>query len=323
MSATPRGRFAPTPSGQLHLGNAATALLAWLQIRHLGGEFVLRIEDVDQPRCRPAWTTQLLQDLRWLGLDWDEGPDVGGPYGPYLQSERRHLYEGAIAKLMEAGRLYPCFCSRAALQAIASAPHGLASEGPVYPGTCRGLTPDDRDRLRNTKQPSLRFALPDKAVTIDDEVAGPQHFPPGAGGDFIVQRADGIVAYQLAVAVDDATMRISHVLRGADLLDSTPRQLLLLEALGLPAPRYAHVPLLCWPDGSRLSKRDKSLTLGVLRNGGVRPEQVVGLLAWLTGLTDQPIPLRPKDLIEGFDVRLIARGTAAVQLPSDWHNVVS
>jgi glutamyl-tRNA synthetase len=303
----PRGRFAPTPSGQLHIGNALTALLAWLQIRRADGVFVLRMEDIDKPRSRPELAAQILDDLRWLGIDWDEGPDVGGPYGPYRQSERESLYRAALKRLGRDGFLYPCFCSRARLQAIASAPHGLSAEGPVYPGTCRHLTEAERAERSAVKTPSLRFAMPDRPISFNDLVMGPQTFPPHSGGDFVVERADGIIAYQLAVVVDDAAMQISHVLRGADLLDSTPRQLLLYEALGLPAPRFAHVPLLYGPDGQRLSKRHRGLALASLRASGMAPEKLVGCLAWLCGLRDQPDPARPVDLVPEFDLAKLRR----------------
>ncbi|QJC52197.1 tRNA glutamyl-Q(34) synthetase GluQRS [Paenibacillus albicereus] len=293
------GRFAPTPSGLMHLGNARTALLAWLQIRRLGGSFLLRMEDIDGPRSRPDYAEAALRDLRWLGLDWDEGPDRGGPRGPYTQSERHALYEQALERLRGQGLLYPCYCSRAELAAVASAPHGLASEGPAYPGTCRCLTEEERRERALRKPPSLRFAVPPgRIVRFDDECAGPQETPPGAGGDFVVRRADGIFSYQLAVAVDDAAMGITHVLRGSDLLDSTPRQLLLLEALGLAPPRYAHVPLLMGPDGKRLAKRHGGTSLQALREAGVRPERVVGLLARWSGLLERAEPVRPRELVE-------------------------
>lgn len=302
-----RGRFAPTPSGQLHIGNARTALLAWLQMRRAGGQFVLRMEDIDRPRSRPELARQILDDLRWLGIDWDEGPDVGGSYGPYAQSAREPLYAKALERLARDGWLYPCYCSRAELMAIASAPHGLASEGPAYPGTCRGLTPEERAAKSALKTPSLRFALPDRPVVFDDLAAGPQRFPAGAGGDFVVRRADGIIGYQLAVVVDDAAMRITDVLRGWDLLDSTPRQLLLFEALGLKPPRFAHVPLLYGPDGQRLSKRHGAVTIAGMRAAGTAPERVVGCLAYLSGLNDRPEPLKATDLIAGFELASVPR----------------
>jgi glutamyl-tRNA synthetase len=302
-----RGRFAPTPSGQLHIGNARTALLAWLQMRRAGGVFVLRMEDIDKPRSRPEYARQILDDLRWLGLDWDEGPDAGGPFAPYVQSERQALYEEALNRLIQDGWLYPCYCSRADLMGMASAPHGLASEGPVYPGTCRRLTLEDRNAKSAVKTPSLRFAMPDRPVRFDDLTAGRQSFAPGAGGDFVVKRADGIIGYQLAVVVDDAAMGITDVMRGWDLLDSTPRQILLFEALGLPVPRFAHIPLLYGPDGRRLSKRHGDVTLSAIRASGTAPERVVGFLAYWSGLHDRPEPMKAADLIAGFDLAKIPR----------------
>lgn len=226
---------------------------------------------------------------------------MGGPYGPYTQSEREELYREALARLAAGDWLYPCYCSRAEIMAIASAPHGLAAEGPAYPGTCRHLTPAARTRqAARGKPPSLRFALPPEPVSFDDGVAGPQTFPAGGGGDFVVVRADGLFGYQLAVVVDDAAMQITDVLRGWDLLDSTPRQILLFRALGLPVPRFAHVPLLFGPDGERLSKRHGSVTLAAMREAGTRAEQLVGRLAYLSGLIDRPEPLRPAELIAGF-----------------------
>lgn len=297
-----RGRFAPTPSGRLHVGNARTALLAWLQIRHAGGQIALRMEDIDKPRSRPELAEQIVRDMRWLGLDWDEGPDVGGPCGPYEQSERGALYEEALARLVAGGHVYPCYCSRAELAAVASAPHGLAAEGPAYPGTCRLLSASERAQRAAVKTPSLRFAMPDRAFAFDDLAAGRQRFAVGAGGDFIVRRADGIVAYQLAVVVDDAAMGVTDVLRGWDLLDSTPRQLALYEALGLHAPRFAHVPLLCGPDGSRLAKRHDSLSMEAMHQAGVKPEQVVGWLAYVSGLIERPEPIAAGELVAGFDL---------------------
>jgi glutamyl-tRNA synthetase len=305
-----RGRFAPTPSGQLHLGNARTALLAWLDIRSRGGTMVLRMENIDKPRCRPELAAQISLDLRWLGLDWDEGPDVGGPYAPYAQSEREHLYESAFAKLLAAGRLYPCYCSRAELLSLASAPHGIASEGPAYPGTCRRLTAAEQAERARRKKPSYRFAMPDHGFTFDDAAAGPQHAPPGAGGDFIVKRADGIFGYQLAVVVDDAAMGITDVLRGADLIDSTPRQLALYEALGLAAPRFAHVPLVLAEGGERLAKRHGALSLAGLRAAGASPERVIGALAYLSGLIDRLEPVPARELIAGFSLARVPREPA-------------
>lgn len=303
-----RGRFAPSPSGPLHIGNAFAALLAWLQVRNAQGVMILRIEDIDRDRSKPAYAAQILDDLRWLGLDWDEGPDIGGPFGPYRQSDRAALYEDAIARLNRAGHLYPCYCSRSELLSVARAPHGVASEGPSYPGTCRTLTAAQRARREAVKRPSLRFALPASDVDFTDLVLGPKRFPAGTGGDFVVRRADGLVAYQLAVTVDDAAMRVTDVLRGADLLDSTPRQILLYKALGLAPPRFAHVPLLVGRDGSRLAKRAGDLSLAALRAAGVPAQRLTGWLAHAAGLLVRPEPVRASDLIPLFHAGSIPRG---------------
>jgi len=309
-----RGRFAPTPSGQMHIGNARTALLSWLQVRQAGGQYVLRMEDIDKPRSRPELARQILADLRWLGLDWDEGPDVGGPFGPYTQSEREELYQAALERLDAGGWLYPCYCSRAEIMAIASAPHGLAEEGPCYPGTCRRPSATEAAaRAARGKTPSLRFAMPELEIApFDDGIAGPHGFPSGHGGDFIVRRADGIFGYQLAVVVDDGAMQITDVLRGWDLLDSTPRQIWLYRALGLPIPRFAHAPLLYGPDGQRLSKRHGSVTIAGMREAGAPPERVVGYLAYLSGLADRPEPVTALELIPAFDLARILKEPVVV-----------
>ena len=316
MAARTRGRFAPTPSGLLHLGNAGTALLAWLQIRAMGGEMVMRIEDLDRPRCKREWTERLLEDMRWLGLDWDEGPDAGGNFGPYEQSRRTELYEEALHRLKDKGLLYPCYCSRADLLSAARAPHGLASEGPSYPGTCRNLSEAERKKREAVKTPSLRFRMPERPVIFQDGIAGRMEYAPGAGGDFVVKRADGIIGYQLAVIVDDDAMGISHVLRGWDLLDSTPRQLLLADALELTPPQYAHAPLVLGPDGKRLAKRHGDIAIAVLRQQGIRPQNIIGLLAWLYKLIDRPEPAEPGELVPLFRQERLPK--QAVTLPEEW-----
>ncbi|MUG89205.1 tRNA glutamyl-Q(34) synthetase GluQRS [Paenibacillus timonensis] len=302
-----RGRFAPTPSGDMHLGNAKIALLSWLQMRAAGGVFVLRIEDIDTQRSKPEITERILADLRWLGLDWDEGPGASEISGPYYQSQRTELYEKALGKLDADGRLYPCFCSRAELLAVAGAPHGLSSEGAPYPGTCRSLSAEERERRAQHKEPSLRFAIDPAAVSFVDGIAGPQVFPPGSGGDFVVRRADHLYSYQLAVTVDDARMGITDVLRGDDLLDSTPRQLHLYAALGLTPPTFAHAPLILGEDGRRLAKRHGDLGISALRAAGTKPETVIGWLAYISGLLDQPEDVSAKDLIPGFHLDRISR----------------
>ncbi|WP_310550051.1 tRNA glutamyl-Q(34) synthetase GluQRS [Paenibacillus glufosinatiresistens] len=311
-SGLPRGRFAPSPSGDIHIGNALSALLSWLQIRRSGGSYILRMEDIDAARCRPEYARRIPGDLRWLGLDWDEGPDIGGPFGPYTQSERMELYEEALTRLSARERLYPCFCSRHDLLQAAAAPHGLSAEGPVYPGTCRRLSAQERSLRAAVKSPSLRFAVTQGELTFADGIAGKQTVQRADGGDFVVRRADGIPSYQLAVVVDDALMGITEVLRGFDLLDSTPRQLMLFEALGWSPPRYSHSPLLIGPDGRRLAKRHGGITLAELRESGVKAERVAGWLAWVSGLLEEPEERTPRELIAFYDQSRIARQSITV-----------
>lgn len=298
-----RGRFAPSPTGLLHIGNARTALAAWLSIRSQGGTLVLRVEDLDPPRVLPGAEAAILDDLHWLGLTWDEGPGVGGPHPPYRQSERQERYQAALERLAAAGALFPCTCSRADLRRLASAPNDPSEEGPRYPGICRErpLTEDDL-RVLPGRRPALRFRVPSGTVCFDDAVFGHQcQDVANAVGDFVLRRADGLFAYQLAVVVDDIAMEIDEVVRGADLLSSTPRQLLLYRALDAEPPRYGHVPLVLGSDGARLAKRHGSTAIGALRAQGRRPEEIIGLLGWSLGLLDRPEPVRAEDLIPSFD----------------------
>lgn len=298
-----RGRFAPSPSGQMHLGNIWTALLAWLQVRSCGGTMVLRIEDLDPDRCRVEYTTQLMRDLCWLGLDWDEGPDVGGPFAPYCQDDRRNLYQAAIVKLSEQGLVYPCYCTRAELRQAASAPHGTTGEH-IYPGTCRRLTPAQmRLYAAAGRRAAQRLLVPQTTISFPDGLYGCITQDLGQEcGDFVLQRADGVHAYQLAVVVDDAAMQITHVLRGNDLLASTPRQLLLYELLGMRPPQFVHVPLLFGTDGHRLSKRQQDLSLASLRDRGCSAKQIIGYLAWKAGLIAEWVDVEPRQLIPEFSL---------------------
>ncbi len=299
-----RGRYAPSPTGDLHLGNLRTALLAWLFARCTGGQFVLRIEDLDLQRVRPGATECMLHDLHWLGLDWDEGPDIGGPHAPYTQSERQEMYTSYLQLLVDRGLIYPCYCSRAEIARAASAPHG--NEGPRYPGTCRNLTQAQRgEHEDNNRRPSLRFRVDDeRIVSFTDLLAGPvEQQVQQAIGDFIVCRSDGIFAYQFAVVVDDALMRINQVVRGADLLQSTARQILLYEVLGFPTPAFAHVPLLLDEQGKRFSKRVQSAGLEPLRAAGATPTQIVGQLAADCGLVDRGERLSASELAQRYQGR--------------------
>jgi glutamyl-tRNA synthetase len=300
-----RGRYAPSPTGALHLGNARTALLAWLHARAGGGAFVMRVEDLDFGRVRAGIMETQLEELRWLGLDWDEGPDAGGPHAPYLQSRRQDLYEHALRKLAEGGLLFACTCSRKDLAQAASAPHA-GEEGPRYPGTCRArrIDPSVPSLTRDgVSQHALRFRVEPGEVCFDDLLMGRACYRPAEEtGDFVVRRKDGVAAYQLAVVVDDAAMEITHVVRGADLLSSTARQLLLYRALGLAPPDFLHVPLMLGDDGERLAKRHGAVSLGELRAGGAAPEAVVGWLASTCGLAEEREAVSAPELVARFDV---------------------
>jgi glutamyl-tRNA synthetase len=275
------------------------------------------VEDLDRRRVRPGAEAAALAELRWLGLDWDEGPDVGGPAGPYRQSERAARYQAALERLRTKGHLYPCFCSRAevaaAVAAATQAPHGPGDEGPRYPGTCRGLSPREAAARASHRRPAWRFAVEPGPVTFDDAIHGPCSFDPAAEvGDFVVARADGVPAYQLAVMVDDAAMRVEEVVRGDDLLSSSARQLLLYRALDAHSPRFAHVPLVVGPDGARLAKRHGARSLGELREAGADPRAVVGMLAALSGLCGPGELLSPRDLLAGFDLAKLPRAQTSL-----------
>ena len=300
------GRFAPSPSGRIHLGNILCCLLAWLSARQKGGRVILRIEDLDIARCPRRYGEQMCRDIQWLGLNWDEGPVIGGPSGPYEQSRRTALYQAALRRLEAQGLVYPCFCTRKELLA-ASAPH--ASDGArVYDGRCRRLSPQEKAALwASGRSPAWRVQVPAETVSFADGNYGPQAQRLDRDcGDFILRRSDGVYAYQLAVAADDGAMGITRVVRGWDLLSSTPRQIWLLEQLGYPVPAYCHVPLLLAPDGRRLSKRDRDLDFGALR-ARKRPQEVLGVLAALAGLREEPGPVTAAELAAGFSWDRVAR----------------
>ncbi len=282
------GRFAPSPSGRMHLGNALSAMLAWLSAKHQGGEILLRIEDLDPARSKAEYAQGIMDDFRWLGLLWDRRATD--------QSRRGEAYAAALRQLEHMDLIYPCYCSRDQLHA-ASAPH--ASDGRViYAGTCRNLTPEQRAVM--TKKPSLRIRLPDREISFQDGLQGnvtmnlQREF-----GDIILRRADGVAAYQLAVVVDDGTEGVTEVVRGRDLLSSTPVQLFLYELLGLTPPRFYHVPMLLAPDGRRLSKRNRDLDFGYLRQH-FSPEEIIGLLGHLAGLLERWEPVSARELACDF-----------------------
>jgi glutamyl-tRNA synthetase len=294
-----RGRFAPSPTGRIHLGNARSALLGWLQARAAGGQFLLRIEDLDRARCKPQFVEDLYRDLAWLGLDWDETPLV--------QSQRDDVYREALEKLARTGRVYPCFCTRAEIARAASAPHGLSEEGPRYPGTCAALPPEAWAERARTRVPAQRFrALPGEWCFEDGLHGRCCQDVATLVGDFVVRRNDGVASYQLAVVVDDAASHITDVLRGDDLLTSTPRQLHIYQALGLTPPRFWHVPLVLGEDGRRLAKREGAFAVAELRERGISVERVLGLLAAWSGLGDGA-PVTLQELVRRFSPELLPR----------------
>ena len=285
------GRFAPTPSGRLHLGNILCAMLAYLSARSQGGRFLLRIEDIDIPRCPAHLSRRAVEDLRWLGFTWDEEP--------WVQSQRGEIYQAALDRLTAMGLTYPCFCTRAQLHA--SAAPNLGDTQFIYPGTCAGLSPEEVRRLSATRSQAIRLRTPEEEFAFTDGLYGPQRENLARDcGDFVLRRSDGLWGYQLAVVVDDGLMGVNQVVRGRDLLSSTPWQLWLQEQLGFQRPEYCHVPLLVAAEGRRLSKRDGDMDLGAIRASGVTPQSLVGRLAFLAGIIDREEPVTPEELIPLF-----------------------
>ena len=282
------GRFAPTPSGRMHLGNVFAALIAWLSVRSQDGEMVLRMEDLDTQRTSPEFAQILREDLLWLGLNWDrETPP---------QSQRTAVYNEYFEKLDAMGLLYPCYCTRSQLHSV-NAPH-LSDGTYVYPGTCRNLTEDQRAVF--DRKPAWRVMVPDRVWNVEDKIQG--HYACNLAtdcGDMVVRRADGVYVYQLAVTVDDGEAGVTEVVRGMDLLSSAPRQMYLQELFGFSHPVYAHVPMLLAPDGRRLSKRDRDLDLGVLRQR-LTPETLIGILDHAAGLIDRETPISAEELAKEF-----------------------
>ncbi len=312
---TVRTRFAPSPTGLLHLGNVRTAVFNWLFSRHESGAFVLRIEDTDVARNVPGGEEAILADLRWLGLDWDEGPGVGGPHGPYRQSARDPRYAEAVSLLLERGRAYPCYCSEEE-----SGDEGEATEagGPVrrYSGQCRGLSDEQRGALeREGRTSAIRFAVPENRTSFDveDEIYGSISFPANDIDDFIIRRADGRVTYNFAVVVDDLDMEISHVIRGAGHLSNTPKQALLFDAFERPRPVFAHLPTILGPDGGKLSKRRGATAVAELRAQGYPPDAVLNylsLLGW--SHPDEREVLTRKELVEAISLERVGRSDPRV-----------
>ncbi len=292
------GRLAPSPTGVLHLGNARTFLLTWLDVRARGGTLLVRIEDIDGPRVKPDAEASALEDLRWLGLDWD---------GEILrQSEHGAHYAALVDTLLERGLAYPCTCTRKEVEEAASAPHESWLDAAPYPGTCRGRWPSREAARRATgREPAVRFRVDVDAAPFHDRFRGDE--PGKVLGDFVIEKRDRGPAYQLAVVADDVRQGVTEVVRGDDLIPSTPRQLLLYRAFDRGPPSFAHLPLVVGPDGRRLAKRHGDTSLRHYRELGVPPERLVGHLAAISGLAPRGVDRRPADLLDGFELGRIPR----------------
>ncbi len=306
-----RTRFSPSPTGMIHLGNVRSALFSALYAKHMHGVFILRIEDTDQSRSEEKFTESMLSDLMWLGMHWQEGPNVGGPHMPYFQSQRGDMYSRYYQQLEDSGLAYPCFCSdqELALHRKLQLSRGHA---PRYPGTCRKLSKEIvAERIADGKKPALRFLVPqNKDVDFIDIVKGPQHFNSDDIGDFIIRRADGSSSFMFCNAIDDSIMQVSHVLRGEDHLSNTPRQLMILQALAMSSPQYGHLSLIMGDDGSKLSKRHGSFSLHDLRAEGYLPIAVMNYLARLSHAYEEQRLLSFEELAQAFNLEKISRAPA-------------
>lgn len=296
------GRLAPSPTGAQHLGNARTFLITWLLCRRAHGKLLFRNEDLETPRIKFWATDQAIEDLRWLGLDWEDGPNfLNGGASHIIQSQRTSRYTAVLASLIESGAVYPCTCTRSEIDAMAGAPHESALDGPVYPGICSKSNPDDAKEFdRNGVPYAWRFRMPRSPLEFVDEFCGAQvsQSPAEQLGDFVVARANGATAYQLAVVVDDHDSAVSNVVRGDDLVLSTFRQLAIYQQLGWSHPTFCHLPLVVGQDGRRLAKRHGDTRLSTLRRTGIDAKTVVGYLAYRSGIIEDYLPVRPDELLD-------------------------
>ncbi|MBN2011368.1 glutamate--tRNA ligase [candidate division KSB1 bacterium] len=322
MGSDVRVRFAPSPTGHLHIGNVRTALLNWLFAKHSNGTFVLRIEDTDPERSKDEYIGLIYDDLRWMKLDWDEGPDVGGLYGPYRQSERFDIYRRYAKKLLDTGKAYHCYCTPDELDTMRK--EALArNESANYPGTCRNLTDEQKAAFeKEGRKPVVRFRVPEGDVKFNDLVKGEIQFDTSNIGDFVIMRQEGIPMYNFAAVVDDHLMKISHVIRGDDHVSNTPRQILMFNALEVPLPQFAHIPMILGPDRQRLSKRHGATSLDEYRDNGYLAETLVNflsLLSWSSQSGDEILSV--ERLIEEFDFGRVSK-SAAVFNPDklNWMN---
>ncbi len=312
ISGKVRVRFAPSPTGQVHVGNARTALFNWLFARQQGGAFILRIEDTDLDRSEARYETQLIEDIKWLGLDWDEGPDIGGPYPPYRQSDKWQTYRDYAERLVSEGKAYRCFCTQEELERQRE--QALAQHlQPNYPGTCRNLAPEEAERRRAAGEPcAIRLKIPEKPIRFHDIVRGWVEFSNEVVSDLIILRSTGVPVYNYVVVIDDAEMKITHVIRGDDHLSNTPKQVALYEALGWPVPEFAHLSTILGPDKERLSKRHGATSLANFREMGVLPEALMNymaLLGWAPTGGDREI-FSANELVQEFDLARVTPSPA-------------
>ncbi len=317
-----RVRFAPSPTGYLHIGNARTALFNYLLARKNKGSFILRIEDTDTERSKPEYEKIILEDLAWLGLDWDEGPDVGGSFGPYRQSERLERYQEAAQHLLKEGKAYFCYCTPEELEVMRQA-QMQRKESPRYDNRCRSLTAEQRAAFeKEGRKPVVRFRLPERKVTFNDLIRGDITFDTALMGDLIIMKSDGKAAFHFAVVLDDIAMEITHVFRGEDHISNTPRHILLFEAFGKTPPSFAHMAMTLGPDGSRLSKRHGATSLRELRIQGFLPEAIFNYLALLGwGTTDDKEIFTPAELIQEFSLERCKEGAAIFDMAKlTWMN---
>lgn len=322
MTYPVRTRFAPSPTGHLHIGNARTALMNWIFARHSQGKFILRIEDTDQKRSTKESEKSILADLQWLGLTWDEGPDVGGPYGPYRQSERFEIYQSHLEALIHAGHVYPCYCTPEELEArrMTAIEKG---QSPLYDGHCRNLTEEKKKALEaEGKKPAFRFRVPPGETAFEDLVKGKVVFQNETISDFVIVRPDGMPMYNFACVVDDHLMGITHVIRGDDHVSNTPRQILLYRAFGWECPEFAHIPMILGKDRERLSKRHGATSVDQYRALGYLPEALVNflsLLSWSSASGEEI--LSKEQLIQEFDFSRVSNSPAVFDTEKlDWMN---
>lgn len=324
MNSTPRVRFAPSPTGHLHIGNARTAILNWLFARHGNGTFILRIEDTDEERSTRESEESILQDLRWLGLNWVEGPEAGGNFGPYRQSERLPIYHEHSDRLLKEGKAYLCYCTPEELEARRTAMLE-AGQAPKYDGRCRYLSTDQRQTYeREGRLPAVRFITPEKEIKFGDLVKGDVTFPPESQGDFVLLRSDGLPTYNFACVVDDHLMEISHVIRGDDHVSNTPKQILLYEAFGWRPPQFAHIPMILGPDRQRLSKRHGATSVDAYANKGYLPAALINflsLLSWSSESGEEILHL--ERLVREFDLSRVTHAAAIFDVAKlNWMNGV-